>query len=85
MPTLDQNLSLSTAATIGGTKVEAGEYLILTIPGKDEWQFILYNDVKIGGNMSAYKEENAVLKVAVKPTNWLTPVQTLTFNYLRYQ
>ncbi len=73
-------LNLSTAATIAGTNVEAGEYLVLTIPGKDEWQFILYNDVKLGGNMSAYKEENAALKVAVKPTKLATPIQTLTFN-----
>lgn len=73
-------LSLSTSATIGGAEVEAGEYLILTIPGKAEWQFILYSDVKLGGNMSAYKEENAVLKVAVKPAKLANPVQTLTFN-----
>ena len=73
-------LTLNTAATIGGEKVEAGEYLIFTVPGKDQWQFMLYSDTKIGGNISKYKKENEVLSVFVTPKQLATPVQTLTFN-----
>lgn len=72
-------LILSTPATIGGTKVEAGEYLIFTVPGKDQWQFMLYNDLSIGGHVNEYKKENEVLNVSIKPTMLATPVQTMTF------
>lgn len=73
-------LTLSTDVEIAGTKVPAGQYLIFTIPGKDEWQFMLYSDLSIGGNTSAYKEENEVLRTAVKPTTLGQKVETLTFN-----
>lgn len=73
-------LTLSTDAEIAGTKVPAGQYLIFTIPGKDEWQFMLYSDLSIGGNTSAYKEENEVVKTSVKPTKLNEKVETLTFN-----
>lgn len=73
-------LKISTNVKIAGKDVAANEYLILTIPGADEWTFILYNDPSIGGNVSAYKEENVVLKTTVKPTKLSIPVETLTFS-----
>ncbi len=72
-------LTLSTDAKIAGVDVAAGEYLILSTPGKDEWTFILYSDPSIGGNMNAYKEENAVVKTTVKRKTLSEPVEALTF------
>lgn len=72
-------ITLSTNATIAGTEVEAGEYLILTIPGADEWTFILYGDPGLGGNMNAYKEDQAVIKTTVKNIELDESVQSLTF------
>lgn len=73
-------LTLSTEATIGGTKVPAGQYLIFTIPGKDTWQFMLYEDLSIGGNVAAYDESDEVMRTSVSPVKLDEPVETLTFN-----
>ncbi|MBL6448928.1 DUF2911 domain-containing protein [Fulvivirga sp. 29W222] len=73
-------LTLSTDAVIADTKVPAGEYLIFTVPGKDSWNFMLYSDLSIGGNVSAYDKKNEVLNISVKPTSLSQTVETLTFN-----
>jgi len=72
-------LTLSTDVKIAGQDVKAGEYLIFTVPGKDEWSFMLYSDLSIGGNVAAYKEENQVLKATVKSTTLGRKIETLTF------
>lgn len=71
--------TISTDAKIAGVDVSAGEYLILSKPGKDDWTFILYNDPSIGGNMSAFKEENAIVTTTVERTTLSQPVEALTF------
>ncbi|MEQ8473761.1 MAG: DUF2911 domain-containing protein [Marinoscillum sp.] len=73
-------ITFSTEVTIAGTKVPAGEYLIFTTPGKDEWSFMLYSDVSLGGNTNGYNAENEVVKATVKPTTLSNPVERLTFN-----
>lgn len=73
-------LTLSTDVEIAGTKVPAGEYLIFTVPGKDEWSFMLYSDLSLGGNVAAYDKEKEVLRTTVKPTTLDQKVETLTFN-----
>lgn len=73
-------LTLSTEATIAGTKVPAGEYLIFTIPGKDEWSFMLYSDLSLGGNVNGYDAKNEVVKATVKAQKLSSPVEALTFN-----
>ncbi len=72
-------LTLSTDAMIAGQSVPAGKYLIFTVPGADEWRFMLYNDLSIGGNTAAYNKDNEVLNVAVKPNKLSNTVQSLTF------
>ena len=73
-------LTLSTDATIGGKKVKAGEYLIFTVPGKDEWQFMLYSDIKLGGNVAGYDKANEVLRASVKPMKTSHTTESLTYN-----
>ena len=73
-------LTLSTDVNIGGQDVKAGEYLIFSTPGKDSWDFMLYSDLSIGGNVSGYDKANEVLTTSVKPTNLNSNVETLTFN-----
>lgn len=60
-------ISLSTAVKIGGKVVPPGKYLILTIPEKEHWKFILYSDLLIdGANLSGtYKKENVALETTV--------------------
>ena len=72
-------LELSTDVQIGGEEVKAGKYLILTIPGKDEWSFILYSDVSLGGNVAGYEDSKKVLKLQIKPVKLNDVVETMTF------
>lgn len=51
---------------IEGTKVAAGKYGLFTIPGKDEWTFIISKQADIWGAM-AYKEAEDVLRLKAKP------------------
>jgi hypothetical protein len=71
---IDKDLSVE------GKDLPAGEYMILTIPGKDAWSVIFYKDKSIGGNMANHKEEDEQLRVSVKPTMLAEAVQTMTFN-----
>ena len=73
-------ITFSDDVIISGDTVPAGEYMILTIPGADEWTIIFYKDASIGGNMSSYKEEDVQLKVNVAPVKLTETVQVLTFN-----
>lgn len=73
-------ITISTDIQIGGGTLEKGEYLILTIPAKKEWTMIFYTDLSMGGNVSAYKEENVAAKVMVNAIQLSTTVETLTFN-----
>lgn len=66
--------------TIEGKTLAAGEYLILSIPGKDQWSVIFYDDISIGGNVTRFNKENEALRVMVKPTKLTEPVEVMTFN-----
>ncbi|ACU62906.1 DUF2911 domain-containing protein [Chitinophaga pinensis] len=52
----------------GGTEVKAGKYGLLTIPGKSEWTVILTKSLDVT-SPAAYKPENDVVRVKVKPTS----------------
>lgn len=71
-------ISFDTDVKIGGQDVKAGEYQIVSIPGKDEWQVMLHTE-KIGGNMANYKEESVAAKVSVKPSATASSVERMTF------
>jgi DUF2911 family protein len=73
-------ITTSTDIKVEGQDLPAGEYMLLTIPGKDTWTVIFYKDKSIGGNMNAHKDEDNQLKVTVKPTTLTEAVEALTFN-----
>ena len=73
-------ITISTDIKVEGQNLPAGEYMLLTIPGKDEWSVIFYKDKSIGGNMSAHKDEDDQLKVTVKSGSLTEAVEALTFN-----
>ncbi|WP_296618705.1 DUF2911 domain-containing protein [Marivirga sp.] len=72
-------LNLNTEAVIAGNKVEAGEYLIFMVPGENEWEFKLYSDLSIGGNIGNYNESKEVISVIQEVEKLDEPVETLTF------
>lgn len=71
-------VTFSDDVKFGGTDVPKGTYLLLTIPGAAEWTVILYKDAAIGGDMSAYKQENDQARVTVKSEKLTEKVETFT-------
>ncbi len=59
-------LTFSDEVLIGGTKVPAGKYGLLTIPGKDSWTVIVTKQTDVT-SPAAYKQESDVVRVPVKP------------------
>ena len=73
-------ITIDNDLTVEGKNLPAGEYMIITIPGKDSWEFIFYKDKSIGGNMANHKVEDEQLRVSVKPLSLAEKVETMTFN-----
>lgn len=59
-------IEFQTDVTVEGNEVKAGKYALFTIPGEDEWTFILNSEPKQWG---AYKYDKSkdVLRFTVKP------------------
>jgi hypothetical protein len=63
--------------TIGGTKVPAGKYGLVTIPDASEWTVIITKQLDVTGP-AAYKQEQDVVRVKVKPETLPFSVETFT-------
>ena len=72
--TIDKDLMVE------GQNLPAGEYMIITIPAKDAWEVIFYNDKSIGGNMTNHKKEDEQIRVSAKSSMLTEAVEALTFN-----
>jgi hypothetical protein len=72
-------ISFSTDVKVNGKEVPAGTYAIYTIPGGDEWKFILYKDLSVGGNTDDYKVEDEMASFVIKAMKPANIVETLTF------
>ena len=66
--------------TIGGTKVPAGKYGLLSIPDKASWTIILTKQLDVT-SPSAYKKESDVVRVTVKPVASKEKVETFTMQF----
>ena len=62
--------------TIGGKKVPAGKYGLLTIPNANEWTIIITKQLDVT-SPSSYKQDQDVVRVAAKPAT--TPFTIETF------
>lgn len=65
---------------VEGSPIAAGTYALYTIPNKDSWEILFYNDLKLGGNVAEYKPENEGLRIKVKPSAYGCKVETFTIN-----
>lgn len=59
-------LTFTDEVTIGGTKIPAGKYGLLTIPSATEWTVIISKQTDVT-SPAAYKQEMDVVRVMVKP------------------
>jgi Protein of unknown function (DUF2911) len=71
-------VSFSDDVKFGGMDVPKGKYLLLTIPNATEWTVILYKDVALGGNTSAYDMKNDQARAMVKPETLAQKVEAFT-------
>lgn len=59
-------LTFSEEVMIGGKKIPAGKYGLLSIPDKDNWTVIITKQLDVT-SPAAYKQENDVVRVNLKP------------------
>ena len=60
---------------IGGKKVPAGKYGLLTIPGENEWTFIISKQTNVT-SPADYKQDQDVVRVQAKPTTLPFSIET---------
>lgn len=73
-------IKISEEVTLEGNKVPAGEYALLTIPGKAEWVIILNKDLRVSGEAN-YKQSEDLLRFKVKPQKTDSKVETFTIQF----
>jgi Protein of unknown function (DUF2911)/Tetratricopeptide repeat len=66
--------------TIGGAKVAAGKYGLLTIPDKDNWTIIITKQLDVT-NPASYKQESDVVRVNAKPMTMKDKMETFTMQF----
>jgi hypothetical protein len=65
---------------VEGKDIPAGTYALYTIPGKDTWEIMIYKDLKLGGDVANYKNEDELTRFKVKTANLNDKVETFTIN-----
>ncbi|MFN6374877.1 MAG: DUF2911 domain-containing protein [Chitinophagia bacterium] len=68
-------LTFSDEVTIGGKKIAAGKYGLLSIPGQSEWTIIITKQIDVT-SPSAYKQDMDVVRVNVPSVSMPFPVET---------
>ena len=70
-------IKFSDAVKLGGKDVPAGEYVVLTIPNRDDWTVILSKDTKMQ-SAADYKPESDAARVVTKPASIDDAMETFT-------
>ncbi|MFI5133378.1 MAG: DUF2911 domain-containing protein [Chitinophagales bacterium] len=73
-------LTFSDDVTIGETKIAAGKYGMLTIPDKNNWTIIITKQTDVT-SPAAYKQDQDVVRVNVKPMTMKEGVETFTMQF----
>lgn len=73
-------LSFGDEVIIGDTRVPAGKYGLLSIPGKKEWVLIISKQTNVT-SPAAYKQESDVVRVTVPVSKLKKAVETFTIEF----
>ena len=73
-------IEFSKDVVFGNDAVKAGKYALYTRPNRDEWDVMLYSDLTLGGNTSAYDESNEVAKATVETNKMQGGVETFAID-----
>ena len=64
---------------VGGTKVAAGKYGMLTIPGQSEWTLIITKQTDVT-SPADYKQDQDVARIKAAPITLPFPIETFSIN-----
>src|SRR3712207_7997932 len=70
-------IKFSDAVKLGGKDIPAGEYVLFTIPNREDWTVIVYKDTAVQ-SAGDYKQENDVARIVTKPGSTPKAVETFT-------
>lgn len=73
-------LTFGDEVMIGGKKVPAGKYGLVTIPEKDSWTLIITKQLDIT-SPAAYKQENDIVRVTAKTMAMSEKMETFTMQF----
>ena len=73
-------LTFGDDVTIGGQKIPAGKYGLLSIPDKAGWTLIITKQLDVT-NPAAYKQESDVVRIPVKPVSIKNKVENFTIQF----
>jgi Protein of unknown function (DUF2911)/Tetratricopeptide repeat len=73
-------LTFGDDVTIGGTKIKAGKYGLLSIPDKKSWILIISKQTDVT-SPDAYKQDQDIVRVEAKTMNLDDQVETLTMQF----
>lgn len=73
-------LTFADEVTIGGQKIPAGKYGLLTIPDKASWTIIITKQLDVT-SPAAYKQESDVVRVQAKPMSTKNKAETFTMQF----
>ena len=73
-------LTFNDDVIIGGTKVPAGKYGLLSIPDKDNWTIIISKQTDVT-SPAAYKQDMDVVRVNVKPVSQSTSFESFGMQF----
>ena len=73
-------LTFADEVIIGGTKIPAGKYGLLTIPDKGSWTIIITKQVDVT-SPADYKQESDVVRVQAKPESVKSKAETFTMQF----
>ena len=73
-------IKFSDAVKMGGQEIPAGEYAFYTIPGKDEWTFVLSKNTKLWGAYD-YSADADIMRTKTKSSTLTEPVESFTISF----
>jgi hypothetical protein len=74
-------LTFGDEVMIGGTKIPAGKYGLLTIPEKDNWTVILTSQLN-ATSPDDYKKDSDIVRFNAKPFTLKEPQETFTMQFI---
>ena len=74
------NITFGDEVTIGGTKVPAGKYGLLTIPEKNNWTIIISKQTDVTGP-AAYKKDMDVIRVTADVMKMKSATESFTMQF----